>query len=47
VPGLAALNGGRTAGVVSVSCASPGHCAAAGDYADRAGHAQVFVVSEN
>jgi len=32
VPGLAALNAGGTAGVVSVSCASAGNCAAAGDY---------------
>jgi hypothetical protein len=38
VPGLAALNKGGNAGVGSVSCASPGTCAAGGSYADRSGH---------
>src|SRR5216683_1250180 len=47
VPGLGALNKGGAAYVSSVSCASPGNCAAGGDYrADAAGRAQAFVVSE-
>jgi hypothetical protein len=47
VPGLGALNAGGNAEVSSVSCASPGNCAAGGDYTtDAAGSAQAFVVSE-
>src|SRR6266851_3771696 len=46
VPGLAALNQGRNAGVSSVSCPSPGNCAAGGYYRDGGGHQQGFVVSE-
>src|SRR5262249_57400935 len=46
VPGLAALNTGRNAAVLSVSCPSPGNCAAAGDYRDGGHHQQGFVVSE-
>jgi len=46
VPGLAALNAGGGAGVTSVSCASAGNCAAGGDYDDRHGIGQGFVVSE-
>ncbi len=45
VPGLAALNTGEGARVNSVSCASPGNCAAGGHYTDRHGQ-QGFVVSE-
>jgi hypothetical protein len=45
VPGLANL--GRFAGVGSVSCGSPGNCAAGGDYRDRLHHRQGFVVREN
>ncbi len=45
VPGLRALNKGGAAGVDSVSCAPAGSCAAGGDYADRRGHPQGFVVS--
>jgi hypothetical protein len=44
VPGLGALNTGGSAEVSSVSCASPGNCAAGGYYA--AGHQQAFVVGE-
>jgi len=36
VPGLAALNKGRNAGVSSVSCPSPGSCAAGGLYREAA-----------
>src|SRR5262245_56682212 len=47
VPGLGALNAGGKSWVSSVSCASPGYCAAGGNYAtDAAGHGQAFVVSE-
>ena len=46
VPGLGALNTGGSAEVSSVSCASPGNCAAGGDYATDAPGEQAFVVSE-
>jgi Bacterial Ig-like domain (group 3) len=44
VPGSAALNTGGNAGVSSVSCASPGNCAAGGWYPGPQG--EVFVVDE-
>src|SRR5216683_2747324 len=47
VPGTAALNIGGGAGVLSVSCASAGGCAAGGSYTDRSGHQQAFVASQN
>jgi hypothetical protein len=46
VPGLAVLNKGGFAGVVSVSCASAGNCAAGGGYSDRHGNGQGFVAAE-
>ena len=46
VPGLAALNQGHSAYVISVSCRSAGNCGAGGDYNDAAGHTQAFVVGE-
>ena len=47
VPGLAALNTGRNeAGVASISCASPGNCAAGGSYTNRHGSQQGYVVVE-
>jgi hypothetical protein len=50
VPGLAALSKGGDRGpdaeVDAVSCASPGNCAAGGEYRDQHGHLQGFVVSE-
>ena len=46
VPGTAFLNAGGNAGVNSVSCASPGNCAAGGVYADAARHGQAFVANE-
>jgi hypothetical protein len=46
VPGLRALNKGRHAVVRTVSCGSAGNCAAGGNYRDRLGHGQGFVVSE-
>jgi hypothetical protein len=46
VPGSARLNGGRQAGVSSVSCAAPGDCSAGGQYTDKHGNGQAFVVTE-
>ncbi len=46
VPGLAALNAGGRAATMSVSCGPAGSCVAGGYYADRHGHGQGFVVSE-
>ena len=46
VPGLAALNTGGEADVNSVSCGSPGDCAAGGHYTDRSHHRQGFVAVE-
>jgi len=46
VPGLAALNTGGGAAVLSVSCASAGNCSAGGVYRDSVGREQAFVVSE-
>ncbi len=45
-PGLGALNTGGHAQVTSVSCASPGNCAAGGSYRDRHRHDQGFVAIE-
>src|SRR6266851_4995498 len=47
VPGTGTLNKGGGAGVLSVSCASAGSCAAGGSYTDRSGHQQAFVASQN
>jgi hypothetical protein len=46
VPGMAALSGGDTSELVSMSCASPGNCTAGGLYNDTSHHMQAFVVSE-
>jgi hypothetical protein len=46
VPGLARLSAGHGGTLTAVSCSSPGNCAATGNYADRSGHGQAFVVSE-
>ena len=46
VPGTAALNVGGAAEVISVSCASAGHCSAGGDYQDGSVTVQSFVVNE-
>jgi hypothetical protein len=45
VPGLGALNRGGDARIWSVSCGSPGNCAAGGNYASR-GHREGFVAAE-
>jgi hypothetical protein len=47
VPGLAALNSGGAAQVLTVSCGSAGNCAAGGLYIDRSHHYQRFVASED
>lgn len=46
LPGLAALDKQRPAGVGSVSCASPGNCGTGGSYQDRQGHGQPFIASQ-
>jgi hypothetical protein len=50
VRGLAALNAGRNAEVVSMSCASEGNCSAGGTYAIKTKNiladSEVFVVNE-
>jgi hypothetical protein len=46
VPGIAVLNKGGQAHLLSVSCTSPGHCSAGGTYADNSGVIQAFVVSQ-
>jgi hypothetical protein len=45
VPGVAALNVGHDAVVSSLSCSSPGNCAAVGIYKAAAGYA-IFIASE-
>jgi hypothetical protein len=47
LPGSAALNIGGEAAVLSVSCASPGNCAAGGWYTDKAGRGQAMVADES
>jgi hypothetical protein len=46
VPGIAALNQGRTADPFAVSCASAGNCGAGGQYMDSSGRRQALVVSQ-
>ncbi len=46
VPGLRAQNKGGSASAFSVSCPSPGRCAAAGYYSNRPHHYQGFVVAQ-
>jgi hypothetical protein len=43
VPGLGALNAGKSAAVSSISCPAAGHCAAGGFYTDRSRKHQGFV----
>ena len=46
VPGLAALNKSGRAQIFSVSCATPGNCAAGGSYLAGGGQSQPFIVNE-
>lgn len=47
VPGFAALNAGGAIGdVLTISCSSPGNCAAGGSYSDSGGNPHAFVVTE-
>jgi hypothetical protein len=47
VPGMATLSAGGSAGIESVSCTSPGNCAAGGSYtAGPGGPSEAFVVNE-
>ena len=47
MPGLAALNAGGNAQVLSVSCWRAGYCAAGGFYTRKLGYRQAFVVLEH
>jgi hypothetical protein len=46
LPGLAALNTGGSATIISVSCVSAGNCAAGGYYSNSSGDQEAFVVTE-
>ena len=47
VPGTVGLDKGRNASIGPLSCATPGNCAAGGQYSsDTVGHRQAFVVSQ-
>src|SRR6266851_3178790 len=46
VPGTAALNQGRIAYLISMSCASAGNCSAGGTYTDSSKRMQAFAVSQ-
>jgi hypothetical protein len=46
VPGIAALNTGGDAQITSMSCSSPGNCAAGGSYTGSFESSQAFVVDE-
>jgi hypothetical protein len=46
VPGIAALDEGHFSDLQSVSCASPGNCAALGFYTDASGNGQVLTTDE-
>jgi hypothetical protein len=46
IPGLNALNAGGNARVSSMSCATPGNCAAVGSYTDADGNLLPFVADE-
>src|SRR5215469_15657261 len=46
VPGIGKLEAGGNSETDSVSCASPGNCAAGGTYTDSGNHGQVFVADE-
>ena len=47
VPGLATLNEGEDSLVGTISCSSPGNCAAGGTYSDADAAPQAFVVEES
>ncbi len=46
LPGTAALNTGRNANIISLSCAAAGNCSTGGFYTDSTGHWQAFVASQ-
>jgi hypothetical protein len=46
IPGLRALHAGPYSDVRSVSCTSPGNCAAGGVYADASGDGQALVINQ-
>jgi hypothetical protein len=46
VPGLATLNAGKSAVIMSVFCAAPGKCAAGGSYSDAKFRGHAFITNE-
>jgi hypothetical protein len=46
VPGLGALNTGAFVGLASISCASPGNCAAGGEYHRNLTDLEAYIVTE-
>jgi len=46
VPGLSALSVTNAAEVVSLSCGAPGDCSAGGNYLDKSGASQAFLIEE-
>ena len=46
LPGMSSLDKGQDAGLTSLSCPTPGNCAAGGTYFDTTGTNQAFVASE-
>jgi len=47
LPGIVALDQGLKSDVFSISCPSPGNCAAGGAYTDANGHVQAFVANQS
>jgi hypothetical protein len=47
LPGIVALDKGLKSDVFSISCPSPGNCAAGGAYTDANGHVQAFVANQS
>ena len=45
--GIVALVKGLKSDVFSISCPSPGNCAAGGAYTDASGHVQAFVANQS
>ncbi len=46
LPGIATLNAGGNAEVLSLSCPPAGNCSAGGYYEDGSGNRQAFIVNE-
>jgi hypothetical protein len=46
IPGLAVLDAGNLGEIEALSCPAPGECSAGGDYIDKVGGSQAFVINE-